>query len=143
MPIVDGYTSTKMIRSFEKSHPSNTLSGRAGLDGRIPIFAVSASLVEKNRQMYMDIGFDGWILRPIDFKRVNHILTGLVEEGAREDALYQPGKWEQGGWFEKRNADVFTANIKPTEQTPGSAPEECIHEKPLPDTEGPERSVTI
>jgi CheY-like chemotaxis protein len=40
MPIVDGLTSTKMIRSFEKSHPETDLSSRAKGNGRVPIFAV-------------------------------------------------------------------------------------------------------
>src|SRR6266511_3580203 len=98
MPIADGMTSTKMIRSFEKIHLTNHLSKRAAMNGRIPIFAVSASLVEREKQKYMDIGFDGWILKPIDFKRVEILLTGIVEERARHGALYEPGQWERGGW---------------------------------------------
>lgn len=114
MPIVDGYTSTKIIRSSERTHAAPPLSPRASLNGRIPIFAVSASLVESDREKYIDIGFDGWILKPIDFKRVDNILQGITEENARNETLYQPGKWEQGGWFTKRQADIFTSNTKPT-----------------------------
>jgi CheY-like chemotaxis protein len=73
MPIVDGLTSTKMIRSFEKSHPSHLLSKRAARNGRVPIIAVSASLLEKERQTYIDAGFDGWILKPISFDRCGFI----------------------------------------------------------------------
>ncbi|KAF4631152.1 hypothetical protein G7Y89_g6985 [Cudoniella acicularis] len=58
MPIVDGLSSTKMIRSLEKSHPQSILS-RAFCNGRVPIFAVSASLVECERQTYVNAGFDG------------------------------------------------------------------------------------
>lgn len=117
MPIVDGYTSTKMIRSSEKTHARPNLSPRAGLNGRIPIFAVSASLVERDREKYIDVGFDGWILKPIDFKRVGLLLEGIVEEQARIDALYQPGHWEQGGWFTKRQADIFTSDTTPSGET--------------------------
>jgi CheY-like chemotaxis protein len=112
MPIVDGLTSAKMIRAFETTHPSlpsspspsptPTLSPRAQLNSRVPIFAVSASLVEGKRQTYISAGFDGWILKPIDFKRLNIILNGIVDEGVRESCLYRPGEWECGGWFKAR-----------------------------------------
>ncbi|KAI9702887.1 MAG: Light-sensor Protein kinase [Candelina mexicana] len=115
MPIVDGLTSTKMIRSFEKSHPSNSLSPRAAFNGRVPIFAVSASLIEKDRQTYVDAGFDGWILKPVDFKRLSVLLSGIVEESTRAEALYQPGAWEKGGWLSERQPDVFAAATAPSQ----------------------------
>jgi light-regulated signal transduction histidine kinase (bacteriophytochrome)/CheY-like chemotaxis protein len=103
MPIVDGFTSTKMIRSFEKtSSQAHCLSPRAGPNGRIPIFAVSASLVEREREKYIETGFDGWILKPVDFKRTEMLLKGIVDESIREKCIYAPGKWEQGGWFSGR-----------------------------------------
>ena len=79
-----------MIRSFEKTHPAI---------GRVPIFAVSASLVEKDRQLYVDGGFDGWIPKPIDFKRLSTLLMGIVKEDIRGACLYEPGAWERGGWL--------------------------------------------
>lgn len=109
MPIVDGMTSTKMIRSFEKLHPEKSLSPRAALNGRIPIFAVSASLIEKDRSLYTEAGFDGWILKPIDFKRLSFLLTGIVDEDTRGSCLYQPGEWEHGGWFTRQQSDIFSA----------------------------------
>ncbi|PVH84203.1 putative cyanobacterial phytochrome B [Cadophora sp. DSE1049] len=102
MPIVDGLTSTKMIRSYEKCHPDSKLSTRAMSNGRVPIFAVSASLVERERQTYINAGFDGWILKPIDFKRLNTLLEGIVNDTTRNSCLYKPGEWERGGWFHKR-----------------------------------------
>ncbi|KAL8677810.1 MAG: hypothetical protein Q9186_005790 [Xanthomendoza sp. 1 TL-2023] len=118
MPIVDGLTSTKMIRSFEKSHPKGQKSVRAALNSRIPIFAVSASLIEKERQKYIDAGFDGWILKPIDFQRLSVLLTGIVEEKTRESSLYAPGQWEKGGWFTRLPKDVFNASTKPSANAP-------------------------
>ena len=120
MPIVDGLTSTKMIRSFEKSSPDELLSKRAALNGRVPIIAVSASLVEKNRQVYVDAGFDGWILKPIDFKRLTVIMSGIVEEETRKSCLYEPGEWERGGWFARRQPDIFTSSTKPSAKAPFS-----------------------
>lgn len=93
MPIVDGIGATKMIREYEATEDKHY---------HIPIFAVSASLMEKDRQMYTDSGFDGWVLKPIDFQRVNHLLGGVYEDKGRRDGVYVAGAgaWEKGGWFE-------------------------------------------
>jgi CheY-like chemotaxis protein len=112
MPIVDGMTATKMIRSFEKTRSPDQLSMRATLNRRIPIFAVSATLVEDNRQTYMDAGFDGWILKPVDFKRTAVLLEGIVDPAKRRECLYQPGEWERGGWFEM-TPDPTRSHTKP------------------------------
>jgi DNA-binding NarL/FixJ family response regulator len=106
MPIVDGLNSTKMIRAFEKSRPEgkglSVLSSVAEVNGRIPIFAVSASLVESEKDNYMAAGFDGWVLKPIDFSRLSTLLSGILDDGVRNESLYVPGKWERGGWFTSR-----------------------------------------
>jgi CheY-like chemotaxis protein len=123
MPIVDGLTSTKMIRSFEKTKSTKfNLSLRAARNGRVPIIAVSASLVEKERQTYVDAGFDGWILKPISFQRLSELMTGIVDDKVREEALYQPGNWERGGWFHLGQRDMSQAHTKPDNaKSPGSA----------------------
>ncbi|KAI7544834.1 hypothetical protein KC331_g6563 [Hortaea werneckii] len=122
MPIVDGLTSAKMIRSYEKSHPEHLLSTRATLNGRVPIIAVSASLIEKERQMYIDAGFDGWILKPIAFQRLSEIMLGIVDKQVRRNNLYRTGNWESGGWFVEGQPDVFSADTKPSQEPPTSAP---------------------
>lgn len=94
MPIVDGLGATKMIRDFETS-------------SRIPIFAVSASLLEKDHDVYVQAGFDGWIMKPVDFQRVNHLLNGVRREEAREQSTYCPGKWEDGGWFDTSTGGAY------------------------------------
>jgi CheY-like chemotaxis protein len=121
MPIVDGLTSTKIIRSFEKSYP-DTLSLRASVNGRVPIFAVSASLVEHERQTYINAGFDGWILKPIDFKRLGMLLMGIVEEKERNKCLYTPGSWEKGGWFHRRQLSVLRSVTIPSDMAPVQNP---------------------
>ncbi|OCK81645.1 hypothetical protein K432DRAFT_295026 [Lepidopterella palustris CBS 459.81] len=120
MPIVDGLTSTKMIRSYEKTHPAHILSTRAALNGRVPIIAVSASLIEKDRQTYIDAGFDGWILKPISFSRLSELLVGIVDPKVREEALYQPGAWEKGGWFHKGQLNAYAARTAPSGRRPTS-----------------------
>ena len=126
MPIVDGLTSAKMISSFEKSHPTHVLSKRAALNGRIPIIAVSASLIEKDRQTYIDAGFDGWILKPISFDRLKHIMLGIVDASARKQNLYKSGGWERGGWFQQATKDIFVADTKPDEKPPMTNPSEGV-----------------
>ncbi|TVY14078.1 Cyanobacterial phytochrome B [Lachnellula arida] len=130
MPIVDGLSSTKMIRSFERLHSQSILSPRAANNGRVPIFAVSASLLERERQHYINAGFDGWILKPVDFKRLNILLLGIVDDEIRNSCLYKPGAWEIGGWFQKRQPSVF-ASSEPSEhspvQKPNDGPSSSLH----------------
>ncbi|KAF2804723.1 uncharacterized protein BDZ99DRAFT_481176 [Mytilinidion resinicola] len=126
MPIVDGLTSTKMIRSFEKTHATDILSRRASLNGRIPIIAVSASLIEKDRQIYIDAGFDGWILKPISFARLSELMEGIVNKEARAASVYRPGEWEKGGWFQEAQPDVYAARTEPSGHIPPSKPSEPV-----------------
>ena len=120
MPIVDGFTSTKMIRSLEKTHGKSSLSSRAGKNGRIPVFAVSASLVEKERDKYIQTGFDGWILKPVDFKRVDLLFKGISDDSVRDTCLYEPGHWERGGWFFSSHDqhEPFEVDTRPSQERP-------------------------
>ncbi|PKK44545.1 hypothetical protein CI102_14375 [Trichoderma harzianum] len=99
MPIVDGLTSTKLIREIEISPEHKGHSALAEKCGRIPIFAVSASLVEELKDRYVEAGFDGWILKPIDFRRLATLLRGIYDIETRKSCIYVPGQWERGGWF--------------------------------------------
>jgi DNA-binding NarL/FixJ family response regulator len=121
MPIVDGLTSTKMIRSYEKIH-TNIYSPRAKLCGRVPIIAVSASLLERDRQRYIDIGFDGWILKPVAFDRLKKLMAAIVDRKMRDECLYQAGQWERGGWFHKGLKSSEEASTKPSGEAPMSNP---------------------
>ncbi|KAI1208587.1 hsp90-like protein [Annulohypoxylon truncatum] len=102
MPIVDGLGSTKMVREFEKAQQCLELSALAAAHKRIPIFAVSASLLERESPAYIAAGFDGWILKPIDFKRLSVLLDGISKDDIRTACFYVPGRWELGGWFERK-----------------------------------------
>jgi CheY-like chemotaxis protein len=99
MPIVDGMSATRMIRDFESKTPKAALSDKATHNDRVPIFAVSASLLEKERETYIETGFDGWVMKPIPFARLNVMLSGLTNPAARAETAYKPGEWENGGWF--------------------------------------------
>lgn len=102
MPVVDGMQSAKMIRKFEKETLKENLSLASQVNGQVPIFAVSASLFEKDAPNYINTGFDGWIMKPIDFNRLNTLFNGLRHDNLRNDCTYQPGHWEKGGWFSSR-----------------------------------------
>jgi len=94
MPLVDGHLATKMIRLLEK-----TAADPTKLRPRIPIVAVSASLMEENRFEYIECGFDAWILKPVDLWRLDFILRGIKDRDLRQQVQYTLGSWEQGGWF--------------------------------------------
>ncbi|KAH9891989.1 hypothetical protein C8Q73DRAFT_792309 [Cubamyces lactineus] len=107
MPLLNGYEATERIRALEKdlelldriSHQYN---------GRIPIFAVSASLFEHQRDDLFKLGMDGWILKPIDFRRLRAILRGVVDPVQREKDVYRPGiNWEIGGWLSRPKHKVL------------------------------------
>ena len=99
MPLLDGPSSTKLIREFEAtSRP--LLSSLASKNHRIPIFAVSASLVvEQKHDEYVSGGFDGWVLKPIDFKYLDTLMMAFWNDEARSSCVYQPGMWESDGWL--------------------------------------------
>ncbi|KAF9267585.1 hypothetical protein L218DRAFT_1074312 [Marasmius fiardii PR-910] len=113
MPILNGYEASERIRDIERlldepvksstDMENRRLSHR--LNGRIPIFAVSASLFEQQRDKLSNSGMDGWILKPIDFKRLARILTGVTDLKQRERDRYHPGyNWESGGWLTNTRA---------------------------------------
>lgn len=102
MPILDGFQATKHIRALERRKPCDIRTSRRSvqLNGRIPIFAVSASLIERQRHEMLELGFDGWLLKPIDFKRLGVILRGITDVTERMACLYHVGcSWEAGGWL--------------------------------------------
>lgn len=112
-----------MIRSFEKTHKA-VYSPRAALNGRVPIIAVSASLIEKNRERYIDGGFDAWILKPISFPRLNELMAASVDRNIRESCLYQSGEWERGGWFHVEESSAGEVSTKPSGEAPVADPSE-------------------
>ncbi|CAG7950169.1 unnamed protein product [Penicillium salamii] len=99
MPIVDGMTAATMIREAESSPSQSSDTNQYSPSERVPIFAVSASIVEKNEKDYIDAGIDGWIMKPIDFARLNTLLAGIYDLEARAGAA-KGREWGNGGWFD-------------------------------------------
>jgi CheY-like chemotaxis protein len=98
MPLVDGYSSTQMIRQ-EEQKPATKLSSVAKDLGRTPIFAVSASLKPEDLGKFVEIGFDGWLLKPVDFRRLNLLLSGAFSAYSRKEGSYDRSRFKMGGWF--------------------------------------------
>lgn len=99
MPLLDGYQATARIRELEKESPRLPRISHE-LNDRIPIFAVSASLLEDKREEIANFGMDGWILKPIDFKRLRTIMLGITDVDQRlRDVYYKGRSWEAGGWL--------------------------------------------
>lgn len=98
MPIVDGIAATKVIREIESKRSESSTTDENNLISRIPIFAVSASLVERDEFSYIETGFDGWIMKPIHFSRLETILDGVHDLEARKGPSGDRD-WEKGGWF--------------------------------------------
>jgi len=105
---MNGSESTNRIRCFE-SDSKHPMPLQHATHGRIPIFAVSASLFEERWLEYSEIGFDGWILKPIDFGRLAKLLEGTRDTQLRREAEYVPGQWERGGWFLGAAISLITA----------------------------------
>ncbi|EJU03328.1 hypothetical protein DACRYDRAFT_65545 [Dacryopinax primogenitus] len=102
MPILNGFEASEKIREFERGNPpvQDAVRPSVAINGRIPIFAVSASLVEGAREAMYDRGMDGWILKPIDFRRLGALLRGITDNVQRGNDVYKPGQWEAGGWLQ-------------------------------------------
>jgi CheY-like chemotaxis protein len=104
MPILNGFQATERVREIEtkaaaEGQPeSHRLAVQ--LNGRIPIFAISATLKEELRERMVGYGLDGWVLKPVDFKRLNRLLEGITETETRVKDIWAAGHdWERGGWL--------------------------------------------
>ncbi|KAF8446496.1 hypothetical protein BGX38DRAFT_1094244 [Terfezia claveryi] len=117
MPIMDGSAATAIIRQIEVSRqkPCRLTQSRDDMPqrdkSRIPILAISASLLESKRQEYMDTGFDGWLLKPVDFKRLQVLIKGISDEKLREQERYMPGQWGEGGWFIRESKEPIDVGL--------------------------------
>ncbi|KAG9003263.1 Light-sensor Protein kinase [Tulasnella sp. JGI-2019a] len=99
MPIMDGYQATSAIRVFEEEQRPPRILASHQCNGRIPIFAVSASITENQRDDLWEIGFDGYLLKPIVWDRVQDMFEGTTDPEQRRKDMYTPGRWERGGWL--------------------------------------------
>lgn len=117
MPLVDGSLSARMIRFWEKESQHRLPSDGRDVQTprqRVPIIAVTSELNNQSKFEYIQSGyvfipiitymqlmrcrFDGWALKPLDFRSLDLMLQGVKDAGMKRDSLYIPGQ-ENGGWF--------------------------------------------
>ncbi|CZR69011.1 related to phytochrome [Phialocephala subalpina] len=97
MPLVDGALSACMIRFWEKESQHRT-DGRDSVisKARVPIIAVTTSLDDDSRFDYIQNSFDGWVIKPAGFSRLDLMLQGVKNARMERDSLYSPSQ-EDGG----------------------------------------------
>lgn len=66
LPVMDGYTATRIIKSDDRNKD-------------IPILALTASAMKGDEQKILAMGFDGYVAKPIDVKK----LTGIVADSLK------------------------------------------------------------
>ena len=68
MPVMDGYTATRKIRSLENKAIA-----------KIPIIAVSANAFDEDRQTSLEAGMNGHLAKPIVVDELWEVLGGILE----------------------------------------------------------------
>jgi CheY-like chemotaxis protein len=102
MPLLNGFQATERIRLLEsqsQSQKSTPTTPPADPKPRTPIVAISASLEESRKDEYSQKGVDGWMLKPVNFGRLERLLRGIHDEEVKNELRYQTNTWEHGGWL--------------------------------------------
>jgi two-component system, sensor histidine kinase and response regulator len=68
MPEVDGFEATRRIRTREQPN------GR-----RVPIIAMTASVMSGNRERFLAVGMDEYVTKPISSDRLREVLHAAVQ----------------------------------------------------------------
>lgn len=89
--ILNGFEAATGIRSLEAASCVPLCDQRPStiLNGRLPILAVSASLHERAKHTIEEVGIDGWILKPVDFRRLASLMRGAIDREKRRDDVYR------------------------------------------------------
>ena len=75
----------------------------------IPVIALTADAVQGKEQKYLEVGFDGYLSKPIDPIRLNRILSkhlGSNEEIKNEEVVKKIDKQNDVQYLEKNDIDV-------------------------------------
>jgi CheY-like chemotaxis protein/anti-sigma regulatory factor (Ser/Thr protein kinase) len=86
MPTIDGLSATRLIRQQAES------AGRA----RVPIIAMTASVLAEHRRASVDAGMDGFASKPVDWFTLSHEIARVLGLGsAQPDPELQPAQERQ------------------------------------------------
>lgn len=69
MPKINGYEATRRIREWEKSHEIKP----------IPIFALTAHILDENTKLCLDAGMDGKLMKPIKLSDYPPIFDSIIQ----------------------------------------------------------------
>lgn len=72
MPIMDGFEATRKIRAFNKD---------------IPIVALSAAVMEQDKELTIDVGMNDHLPKPIEMGELKRILGNYLKTGWRVDEI--------------------------------------------------------
>ncbi len=78
MPIMDGYRATQKLREYEQQHPERP---------RTLVLALTAHVLEENRQLCEQAGMDGYLTKPLRIKALKDSLTHWLETHPRQIKL--------------------------------------------------------
>ena len=67
MPVMDGYTATQKIRSFENKELAN-----------IPIIAMTANAFEEDKRKALEMGMNAHVAKPIDVKHLLDVIERII-----------------------------------------------------------------
>lgn len=145
MPICNGQEACIRIRELEKNWAEKGVQADRPasqvLNGRVPILAVSATLVPQMRQEMVDIGMDGWILKPLDFARLNALMKGLLHPEDRVANHWKQGYvWEKGGWLSEpaqRSVPITSVSASAADAAANTNNVESSSEQPPAPSEAP------
>jgi len=106
MPVMDGFTATRIIRACEQGVPAPTdMDGsvliralREKVEGtKTPIVAMTAHALLEDRQRCMDIGMNGYLTKPLRVEEVHAVLSRVdAGNGVQEEAPAAPQEAAQG-----------------------------------------------
>ncbi|MGR0482019.1 MAG: PAS domain S-box protein [Candidatus Electronema sp. V4] len=120
MPVMDGLTATKHIRSVEQGQPDTLPADLAGIEdglrerlagGHIYIIAVTANALREDQQQCLDAGMDEYLSKP--YKKI--ALLKVLQTFDRSDAAppdESPQKTDSQRQEEEKTAAVSLATVK-------------------------------
>ena len=76
MPVMDGYTATRKIRSLERSDAKT-----------IPIIAMTANAFQEDAEKCIAVGMNAHLAKPLDIEKVMITICHLVKEHPDEDGI--------------------------------------------------------
>lgn len=75
MPIMDGFTATRVIRHYELEHKRR----------RIPIIAMTANAMQGDRERCLEVGMDDYVSKPIDAHKLQLVLQTWLPDSTRQN----------------------------------------------------------